>query len=72
MTALYIRNRHEAGIVARIARELGRQTSIRDIYAHDRFLINLAERLFGASPEKVSFVRRAQQEVLSVRLGFSA
>lgn len=67
MTTLYIRNRREAAIIARIARELGRHTSIRDIYAHDRYLINLAERLFGAGPSKTAFVMRARQAVLAVR-----
>lgn len=66
-TALYIRNRREAALVAKVARECGRKTSIRDIYRNDRYLINVAERLFGADPEKVAFALRAHQAVLHFR-----
>ncbi len=67
MTTAYIRNRTEAALVAKVARECGRKTSIRDIYRNDRYLINVAERLFGADPSKTAFVIRAQQAIMEVR-----
>jgi hypothetical protein len=67
VTAMYIRNRKEASVVARIARDYGCKTSIRDVMSNDRFLLNLADRLFGADPDKTAFVREARQAVMEMR-----
>jgi hypothetical protein len=68
MTALYIRNRREAALVAAIARrEYNRRTSIRDIMSNDRFLVNLADRLFGADPTKTRFIVQARDEIRAAR-----
>jgi len=64
MTPIYIKNRREAALVAAIAREqFGVRTSVRDVYRHDRFLVNLADRLFGADPAKFEFITKARDEV---------
>jgi len=63
-TALYIKNRREAAIIAAIAREeFNVKTSIRDIYQNDRYLLNIAARLFGAAPDKERFIIRARDEI---------
>jgi hypothetical protein len=72
MTTYYVRNRHEAAIVAHIARELGARTSVRDIYQYDRYLINIASRLFGPRPEHVTFVQRAHAAIRCHRDGEAA
>jgi hypothetical protein len=70
MTAIYVKNRREATLVAAIAREeFGVATSIRDIYRFDRYLVNIADRLFGADPAKVKFVLRARDEIRALRAG---
>lgn len=66
-TVLYIRNRREAALIAAIAQEFGIHTSVRDIYRHDRYLLNIADRLFGVGPDRVGFVRRAMNELLALR-----
>jgi hypothetical protein len=71
-TALYIKNRREAALVAAIAREeFGIRTSVKEIYKHDRFLLNLAGRLFGADPDKERFIMRARDEIQAHRLRVS-
>ncbi len=66
-TTLYVRNRREAALVAKVARRFGCKTSIHDIYQNDRYLINIGERLFGAHPEKGKFLFQARQAVIQLR-----
>jgi len=67
-TALYVRNRREASLVARIAREFGKKATVQDIMSNDRFLLHIADRLFGADPEdKIKFIMEARDAVKEFR-----
>lgn len=67
MKPTYIRNRTEAALVTRIARTYQRCTSINDVYANDRYLINIAERLFGADPRALRFIVDAHHAIMNLR-----
>lgn len=67
MKPTYIRDRAEAALVARIARTYQRRTSINDVYANDRYLINIAARLFGADPRAPQFIVDAHHAIMRLR-----
>lgn len=67
MKPTYISNRTEAALVARIARAYGYTTSVRDIYAHDRYVINIAIRLFGADQRYGTFIYEAHHAIMRLR-----
>lgn len=48
-TSMYLNNRAEIAAAAKAARALTYQTSIADIQANDRYVVNIVERLAGMS-----------------------
>jgi hypothetical protein len=65
MITIYVKNRREAEEVVRIARILGRYTHARAICGQR--LSDVADRLFGADPQKIEFIRAARIAIYELR-----
>jgi hypothetical protein len=67
MKEIRIRNLSEAEEVVRIARLLGRHGHAPTICKGSRRLSDVADRLFGADPQKIEFIRAARIAIYDLR-----
>jgi len=68
MHTLYLKNAREISAANRACKELGYPTTIADIKAHDRYLINIVARLTSDdAAERLTLSQTIYDEVMAVR-----